>query len=390
MVRKIRRRVRHTQKYRYPAAERRQREAPALCGGCRKGGNMSEIQFVKNNQGTEYGGNPDQAGASAAGKAPGKKRRNKWSVLIVVLIVAVVAAGAAEIYLLSNTVNYGKDEPYIGVLFVEGTIQSSSAAGSRGTYQHDWLMTRIEDLMKDSNNKGLMIYVNSPGGSVYQTDELYLQLKEYKTRTKRPIYFYFGETAASGGYYIASAGDYICADRNTLTGSIGVYMGPVYSAEKLLEKLGVEADVIKSGRNKAMGSGFEDLTEEQRAIYQSVVDEMFGRFVWVVAEGRGMSVERVRQIADGRVYTAAQAKDNGLIDEICSYEDAVQRMQQEENLPYPAVAIKYAAPKNLYSAIFGLQASVKEALSSDSESEAEQVLRLIEENSQPGFYYMMQ
>ena len=78
-------------------------------------------------------------------------------------------------------------------------------------------------------------------------------------------------------------------------------MGPVYSAEKLLEKLGVEADVIKSGRNKAMGSGFEDLTEEQRAIYQSVVDEMFGRFVWVVAEGRGMSVERVRQIADGRV-----------------------------------------------------------------------------------------
>lgn len=351
---------------------------------------MSEIQFVKKNQGTEYGGNPDQAGASAAEKAPGKKRRKKWSVLIVVLIVAVVAAGAAEIYLLSNTVNYGKDEPYIGVLFVEGTIQSSSAAGSRGTYQHDWLMTRIEDLMKDSNNKGLMIYVNSPGGSVYQTDELYLQLKEYKTRTKRPIYFYFGETAASGGYYIASAGDYICADRNTLTGSIGVYMGPVYSAEKLLEKLGVEADVIKSGRNKAMGSGFEDLTEEQRAIYQSVVDEMFGRFVWVVAEGRGMSVERVRQIADGRVYTAAQAKDNGLIDEICSYEDAVQRMQQEENLPYPAVAIKYAAPKNLYSAIFGLQASVKEALSSDSESEAEQVLRLIEENSQPGFYYMMQ
>ena len=167
-------------------------------------------------------------------------------------------------------------------------------------------------------------------------------------------------------------------------------MGPVYSAEKLLEKLGVEADVIKSGRNKAMGSGFEDLTEEQRAIYQSVVDEMFGRFVWVVAEGRGMSVERVRQIADGRVYTAAQAKDNGLIDEICSYEDAVQRMQQEENLPYPAVVIKYAAPKNLYSAIFGLRASVKEALSSDSESEAEQVLRLIEENSQPGFYYMMQ
>ena len=79
---------------------------------------MSEIQFVKKNQGTEYGGNPDQAGASAAGKAPGKKRRKKWSVLIVVLIVAVVAAGAAEIYLLSNTVNYGKDEPYIGVLFV--------------------------------------------------------------------------------------------------------------------------------------------------------------------------------------------------------------------------------------------------------------------------------
>ena len=347
---------------------------------------MSEIQFVKINHESE----DVTSSGGGAGKAPRKKTGKKWYILIVCLITAVAAAGAAEIWLLSQTASYSRNEPYVGVLFVEGTIQSSDASGSRGTYQHDWLLQRVEDLMRDPQNRGLMVHVNSPGGGVYQTDELYLKLKEYKEKTKRPLYFSFGETAASGGYYIAACGDCICADRNTLTGSIGVYMGPVFSAEKLLERLGIEADIIKSAPNKGMGSGFEDLTDEQKAIYQSVVDEMFGRFVQVVAEGRGMTNEQVRTIADGRVYTAAQAQSIGLIDEICSYEDAVQLMMKNEKLTGPAVEIRYAAPNNLYSALFGLQQSVAELISGRSESEAEKALNLIEEKSQPGFYYLMQ
>ena len=304
--------------------------------------------------------------------------------------MAVISIGAAEIWFLSQSASYSRNEPYVGVLFVEGTIQSSDASGSRGTYQHDWLLQRVDDLMNDPQNKGLMVHVNSPGGSVYQTDELYLKLKEYKEKTKRPLYFSFGETAASGGYYIAACADCICADRNTLTGSIGVYMGPIYSAEKLLDRLGIEADIIKSAPNKAMGSGFEDLTDEQKAIYQSVVDEMYGRFVQVVAEGRGMSTEQVKVVADGRVYTAAQAQSSGLIDEICSYEDAVSLMLKNEKLECPVVEIKYSAPKSIYSALFGLQQSVEELISGKSESEAEKALNLIEEKSQPGFYYLMQ
>ena len=139
-------------------------------------------------------GNGASGGDGAAG-GPGKRPEKNGYTLIVCLIVAVVAAGAAEIWLLAGSASYSRDEPYIGVLFVEGTIQSSDAAGSRGSYQHDWLLQRVEDLMKDPQNKGLMIHVNPPGGNVYQTDELYLKLKEYKEKTKRPLYFSFGETA---------------------------------------------------------------------------------------------------------------------------------------------------------------------------------------------------
>ena len=349
-----------------------------------------------NPNGMTGGYNTAPNGAGAAGNAgwqasaPKKNKKSKWIVLIGVLIVAVILAGAAEYYLMTkDRIVYGGGDPYIGVLYAEGTIQSSESASSQDTYQHNWLMARVDDMMNDSDNEGIMLYVNSPGGSVYQSDEFYLKLKEYKETTGRPFYVYFGETAASGGYYIAAAGDYICANRNTLTGSIGVYMGPVLSAEELLKKLGIEVDIIKSSQNKAMGNGYENMTDEQRAIYQSIVDEMYEQFVSVVAEGRGMSKERVRLLGDGRVYTASQALENGLIDRICSFEDAVDTMRQKEKLHCQAVDVRYTPPRDIYSTLFGLSEKM-EALSEDSaESEAESVLKLIEEKNEPEFLYMM-
>ena len=166
-------------------------------------------------------------------------------------------------------------------------------------------------------------------------------------------------------------------------------MGPVLSAEELLKKLGIEVDIIKSSQNKAMGNGYENMTDEQRAIYQSIVDEMYEQFVSVVAEGRGMSKERVRLLGDGRVYTASQALENGLIDRICSFEDAVDTMRQKEKLHCQAVDVRYTPPRDIYSTLFGLSEKM-EALSEDSaESEAESVLKLIEEKNEPEFLYMM-
>ncbi len=352
---------------------------------------MQDIQFIKKegeSPDTEKENRTEDAGDSGNGTVKKRKDKNRWLIIVIVLLTAVILAGILEYWLISSSgTNYGGGDPYVAVLHVEGTIQSSASASSQDSYQHDWQLARIEEFMQDENNRGLLLYVNSPGGSVYQSDELYLKLQKYKEKTGRPFYVYFAETAASGAYYISAGADYICANRNTQTGSIGVYMGPVISAEELLEKLGIKADIIKSGENKAVGSGYEDMTDEQRAIYQSLVDEMYGRFVSIVAEGRGMSEERVRELGDGRVYTAQQALENGLIDRVCTYEEAIRYMSEEENLECSFVSVSYAPKQTLLSTLLNLQESVGALKDQESSSEAESVMKLIEEYSQPQFYY---
>ena len=186
----------------------------------------------------------------------------------------------------------------------------------------------IGSLMKDENNKGLFIYVDSPGGSVYEADELYLKLCEYKT-TGRPIYAYFAHMAASGGYYIGCVADYIMANRNCTTGSIGVIMGPVYTLTGLFEKYGIESTSITAGKNKNMFNINEPITAEQRQIIQDYINEAYDQFTGIVAKERSLPIERVRELADGRIYTAQQALSIKLIDKICGYDEAVDYMKSE-------------------------------------------------------------
>lgn len=168
-----------------------------------------------------------------------------------------------------------------------------------------------------------MLYVDSPGGTVYESDELYLKLEEYKEKTKRPIWAYFAQEACSGGYYISMAADTIYANRNCWTGSIGVIVS-LTNYKGLYDKLGIKEIDITSGPNKAMGSGGLDMTNEQKQIMQGLVDEAYDQFVSIVSEGRGINDADVRKIADGRIYTAKQAKENGLVDEVGSYEEEKQ------------------------------------------------------------------
>lgn len=163
-----------------------------------------------------------------------------------------------------------------------------------------------------------------PGGTVYESEELYLKLKEYKEETGRPVWDYMAHYAASGGYMISMAADKIYANPNTTTGSIGVIMAG-YDMTGLYEKLGIRYVSITSGENKDSSK----LTDEQIAIYQEQVDEYYTRFVDIVSEGRGMEAEEVKKLADGRVYTANQALNNGLIDEISLYEDMTAQMSSE-------------------------------------------------------------
>lgn len=215
---------------------------------------------------------------------------------------------------------------YIAIVRVVGTIQEQTETGTFETasgYQHITTMNYIDNLMNDDDNQGILLYVDSPGGTVYESEELYDKLIEYKEVTGRQVWTYMAHYAASGGYMISAASDMIYANKNTVTGSIGVIMSG-YDLSGLYEKLGIRYVSITSGVNKDSSA----LTDDQVAIYQSQVDECYENFVDIVGQGRGMSKEAVKALADGRTYTAKQALENGLVDEIGSYEDATYDMSE--------------------------------------------------------------
>ena len=212
---------------------------------------------------------------------------------------------------------------YIGVLHIEGTISEANASVG---YNHYYLLNSIDDMAKDDNNKGIILYLDTPGGSVYASDELYFAIKDYQEKTNRPVYASMQSMAASGGYYVSAPCEKIYANRNCFTGSIGVTMGEMYDVTGLMDKLGIKSTAITSGRNKAMGSETQELTEEQLEIFQGLVDEAYEQFTGIVAEEREMDIDKVVELADGRIYTAKQAKENGLIDEVGTYDDCVNAM----------------------------------------------------------------
>ena len=220
-------------------------------------------------------------------------------------------------------------ENHITIIHVEGTIQPDSYGAS--SYSQEWILEKIEKARLDDNNKGLILFINTPGGTVYETDEVYLELLEYQ-ETGKPYYVAMGSQATSGGYYMAAPADKIYANRNCWTGSIGVTLGTIYDISGLLDKYGIETETITSGDNKAMGSSVEPMTKEQKEIFQSLVDEAYEQFVGIVADGRNMTVKEVKKLADGRIYTAQRALNNGLIDEIGTLEDAVSGMMADYDL----------------------------------------------------------
>ncbi len=216
---------------------------------------------------------------------------------------------------------------YIAVVNVVGTIEEQIAAGvfdTEQSYRHTTTLNYIDRLINDSNNKGMLLYVDSPGGAVYESEELYRKLQEYKEKTGRPIWDYMAHYAASGGYMVSMPADRIYANPNTTTGSIGVIMSG-FDLTGLYEKLGMRYISITSGKNKDSSK----MTEEQIEIYQSQVNECYEDFVEKVSEGRNMPAEEVKKLADGRTYTAKQAKANGLIDEISLLDEMKAEMSQE-------------------------------------------------------------
>lgn len=179
----------------------------------------------------------------------------------------------------------------------------------------------IKEYVKDNSVKAIILRIDSPGGTVAPSQEIYAEVK--KASAKKKVVVSMGSIAASGGYYIASAATRIIANPGTLTGSIGVIM-EIPNIEGLMDKLGIKTEVVKSGRHKDMGSAFRGIKKDEREILQGVMDNVHEQFIRAVSEGRKIKMDDVRTIADGSIFTGEQAKAKGLVDELGTLEDATR------------------------------------------------------------------
>ena len=184
------------------------------------------------------------------------------------------------------------------------------------------VVDEIKEHVKDHSIKAIILRIDSPGGAVAPSQEIYEEVK--KASEEKHVVVSMGSIAASGGYYIAAPADVIIANPGTLTGSIGVIM-EIPNLEGLMSKIGISTEVIKSGRHKDMASAFRKMEKEDREILQGVMDNVHEQFIRAVAEGRKLGVEEIRPIADGRIFSGEQAKGLKLVDEIGTLEFAISK-----------------------------------------------------------------
>jgi protease-4 len=225
--------------------------------------------------------------------------------LVLCLVAAVVyfaGEGSSRLSLSSNQ---------IAVIDLEGVISDSRE-----------FVEELKDYGDRSPVRSVVIRINSPGGGVAASQEIYEAVKKFRADTKKKVVVSMGSVAASGGYYIACGADKIFANPGTITGSIGV-IAEWYNYGDLLRWAKMENVVIKSGTFKDAGSGTRPLTDEEKVYFQSLISNMYNQFVSAVASSRKMQDEAVRKLADGRVYTGQEAKADGLVDELGTMQDAI-------------------------------------------------------------------
>lgn len=253
----------------------------------------------------------------------------------------------------------------IMVLDVDGVIQDGDS--------YETLMADLKSALSDQTIAGIILRVNSPGGSVYNSEQIHNAITKVQKERQIPVYTVMETMAASGGYYISAPTDKIFASNETFTGSIGVIMQS-YSLQGLFEKYGVKEQTITTGEMKAAGSYGSDLTDSQREYLQNLCNSAFSRFVKVVADGREMSEKDVKKLADGRVYDGSQAVENGLIDEIGDFDKALGEMIENTGLEDPYV-FQYS---NSLTGLTSIFSKAKESLSSNSDSDLKTLKELMD------------
>jgi len=240
----------------------------------------------------------------------------------------------------------------VALVRVEGTILSGKADdwlySDSGNAYSESVIERLRRAEGDSAVKAIVLRVNSPGGGVVASDEIYHALLEIE----KPIVVSMSELAASGGYYISCAADKIVANPTTLTGSIGV-ISTVPNFEELLDKIGIEVLVIKSGPMKDTLSPYRQPTEEEIEHWQQITDEAYEQFLSIVADERDLPLEEARDLADGRVYTGQQALALGLVDELGNLPEAIDLAAELGGIEGEPQIVEYGAPPTLMDILLG-------------------------------------
>lgn len=234
-------------------------------------------------------------------------------------------------------------QAHIGVIDVEGTIMYSSGSGFGASgASAERIVNAIRQAEKDGV-KGLLLKINSPGGTASASQAIYQELLRVRKDGNIKIIAAMGDVAASGGYYIACAAEKIYANPATITGSIGV-ISQSTKLEGLYKKVGLEAEIIKSGKHKDIGSPYRDMTTEERQILQALIDDTYEDFIGAVAQGREMKIDVIRPLADGRIYTGNQAKKHKLVDELGGYTVAMTALKKITQAPKSPVIKNYSKP----------------------------------------------
>jgi len=239
----------------------------------------------------------------------------------------------------------------VAVIRLDGAITSDNSAGIYASGITPGLVDNLlAQAAADPSVKAVVVRVNSPGGSVVASNQIYHALKDFE----KPVVIWMDEMAASGGYYIACGADYVFAHPDTLTGSIGV-ISQFLNVEELLDEIGVAVVVITSGPRKDTGSLFREMTEEEQALWNRITDEVYEGFVGIVAEARGLSLEEVQELADGRVYTGRQALQLGLVDEIGSPADAIAKAAELGGIEGEPRVIELKPTPSFLDALYSFQ-----------------------------------
>jgi len=230
------------------------------------------------------------------------------------------------------------DGPAVAIIeitgpIVNGRVSPLSAADSAAAAD---IMDQIEQAALDSDVRAVILYVNSPGGAVVPSDEIYAALQKLRI----PIVVQMGDVAASGAYYLSMAADHLIANPNTLTGSIGV-ISTFPDAHELLEKIGVEINVITAGEIKDFGSPYREMSPEEQAYWEELINEVYQGFIEIVADGRGFDAETARSLADGRVYSGRRALELGLVDALGYQEDAIAKAAELGGITGDPRVIRY-------------------------------------------------